>query len=89
MGSTETEQGFTFNEISGSEGDTYLKDGVITMDVVSDPSAIHESTHGMQVFNNQIIGGSKGNIIILREKHYIVPRFQRTEANTHTIGECI
>ena len=57
MGSSDVAQKFTFNEISGSEGNTYLKDGVITMDVVSDANAVHESTHGDQIYK-----GGKGGI---------------------------
>ena len=60
MGSTDVSQKFTFKEVSGSEGDTYVKDGVITMEVVGDASAIHESTHGNQVYKGEIIGGPKG-----------------------------
>ncbi len=60
MGSNDVAQEFTFKEISGSEGDTYLKDGVITMEVVSDNNAIHEATHGFQIHTGQIIGGEKG-----------------------------
>jgi RHS repeat-associated protein len=60
MWSTDVSQKFTFKEVSGSEGDTYVKDGVITMEVVGDASAIHESTHGNQVYKGEIIGGPKG-----------------------------
>jgi len=62
MGSNETSQQFTFNETEGSEGHTYMQDGVITMDVVSDANAVHESTRGMQIFTGEIIaGGGKDN----------------------------
>jgi RHS repeat-associated protein len=60
MGSTDVAQKFTFKEVSGSEGDTYKKDGVITMEIVGDASAIHESTHGDQIYKGEIIGGTKG-----------------------------
>jgi len=52
MGSKDVAQKFTFNEISGNEGNTYLKNGVITMDIVGDANAIHESTHGDQIYKN-------------------------------------
>lgn len=50
MGSTDVVQKFTLKEVSGNEGATYLKDGVITMEIVSDASAIHETTQGDQMF---------------------------------------
>jgi RHS repeat-associated protein len=59
MGSDDVAQEFTFDEINGDEGSTYLKDGVITMEVVSDHNAIHEATHGFQIQTGQIIGGDK------------------------------
>lgn len=60
MGSKDVAQKFTFKEVSGSEGDTYLKDGVITMEIVSDANAIHEGTHAYQIFKGEIRGGEKG-----------------------------
>ena len=60
MGSDDVAQQFTFKEVGGSEGDTYLKDGVITMEIVGDNSAIHEAAHGFQIHTGQIIGGEKG-----------------------------
>ncbi len=60
MGSDDEAQAFTFKEMEGAEGDTYLKDGVITMEIVSDNNAIHEATHGFRMLKGQIIGGEKG-----------------------------
>lgn len=52
MGSEDVAQKFTFKELSaGSKlGGTYNKDGVITMEIVSDPNAVHEATHGYQMY---------------------------------------
>jgi len=61
MGSAAISQKFDFNEITGSQGETYKNNGVITMDVTSDASAIHETTHGMQGFDGEIILGAKGS----------------------------
>jgi RHS repeat-associated protein len=63
MGSKDVEQKFTFNEITGSTGETYVNDNVITMDIISDANAIHESTHGYQIYKKEIIGGAKGRNI--------------------------
>jgi RHS repeat-associated protein len=60
MGSDDVAQEFTFKDVSGREGDTYKEKGVIVMEVVSDASAIHESTHGWQIQTGLIIGGEKG-----------------------------
>jgi hypothetical protein len=56
MGSSETDQLFTFNETEGEEGHTYMQDGVITMDVVGDANAVHESTHAMQMVRGDMVG---------------------------------
>jgi RHS repeat-associated protein len=63
MGSADVKQEFTLNEISGSQGDTYKKDGVITMDIVGDANGIHETTHGNQIYTGKIIGGLPGKNI--------------------------
>jgi RHS repeat-associated protein len=60
MGSDDVAQEFTFKDVSGNEGETYKEKGVIVMEVVSDASAIHESTHGWQIQTGLIIGGPKG-----------------------------
>ena len=61
MGSQNVSQKFDFNEVTGNQGETYMNNGVITMDVVSDASAIHETTHGNQAFNGEIKLGPKGS----------------------------
>jgi len=60
MGSADNPQQFTFKEVRGDQGDTYVHDNVITMEIVGDASAIHEITHGDQIFMGKIIGGEKG-----------------------------
>ncbi|WP_026904617.1 RHS repeat domain-containing protein [Pedobacter glucosidilyticus] len=52
MGSADVSQKFTFNELpAGSEvGGTYNNKGVITMDIVGDANAVHESAHGFQLY---------------------------------------
>jgi len=60
MGSADNPQQFTFKEVTGSRGDTYVHDNVITMEIVGDASAIHEMRHGDQIFTGQIRGGEKG-----------------------------
>jgi RHS repeat-associated protein len=54
MGSTDVAQEFTFNEIEGSIGLTSKKDGVITMDIVSDANAIHEADHGYKMYKGTL-----------------------------------
>lgn len=60
MGDDKVAQKFTFKNVSGPTGDTYIKDGVITMEIVSDANAVHESAHGYQIFKGAITGGVKG-----------------------------
>jgi RHS repeat-associated protein len=51
---TTTKQTFAFNELpAGSEvgGTEKGKDGVITMGITGDANAIHEATHGFQIFS--------------------------------------
>ena len=52
MGDTNNKQEFTFNQIEGNVGGTEMKDGVITMNVVSISNAVHESSHGYDLFKN-------------------------------------
>jgi hypothetical protein len=50
MGSTDVAQKFDFNEVTREVGGTENKNGVITMNIVGDANAIHESTHGFQLY---------------------------------------
>lgn len=59
MGSNDVAQEFTFKEISGVEGKTYQEGGVITMEIVGDANAVHESTHGWQIHTGSIISEGK------------------------------
>jgi RHS repeat-associated protein len=55
---TTTKQTFTFNELpTGSEvgGTEKGKNGIITMAITSDANAIHEATHGFQIFSKGAI----------------------------------
>jgi len=55
MGSKEVTQQFTFKEITGVQGGTENKSGVITMEIVSDANAIHETVHGYQIYKNETL----------------------------------
>ncbi|MGK6353558.1 hypothetical protein [Parapedobacter sp. DT-150] len=72
MGSKEVSQKFTFNELAegSSLGFAYTKDGIITMDIVSDANAIHEAVHGYQIYKS---GGIKQSERLDVE----VPAYQR------------
>jgi hypothetical protein len=63
MGDKNVKQEFTFKQVNGSEGDTYLDNGVITMEITSDANAIHEAAHGYQMYEGKITGGPKGQNI--------------------------
>jgi len=54
MGSKDVSQVFDFNEITSETGGTEVIKGVITMDVVSDANAIHETKHGFQIYDKSI-----------------------------------
>jgi RHS repeat-associated protein len=71
MGDANVAQKFDFNELpAGSEVGNTGKDanGVITMDIVGDANAIHEATHGFQIFK-----GTMSSDALERE----VPAYQR------------
>lgn len=71
MGDPNVAQKFDFNELpAGSEVGNTGKDanGVITMDIVGDANAIHEATHGFQLYK-----GTMGSDQLERE----VPAYQR------------
>jgi RHS repeat-associated protein len=63
MGDSRVTQEFAFKEVTGTEGETYqdAKGGVITMEVVSDANAVHESSHGYQFYQGKLTPGGKGN----------------------------
>jgi len=52
MGDTNNKQEFTFNQIEGNVGGTEMKDGVITMNVVSIANTVHEASHAYDLFKN-------------------------------------
>ena len=57
-------QGYTFIDKTGeSEGATYRKDGIITMEIVSTANAVHEITHAMQVKNGIITGEGRTTML--------------------------
>ena len=65
MGSQDVSQKFTFMDASGEVGDTYRDkaSGVITMEIVNkDGNAIHEATHGYQIFKGKLISSAKGDV---------------------------
>jgi hypothetical protein len=71
MGDANVAQKFDFNELpAGSEVGNTGKDanGVITMDIVGDANAIHEATHGFQLYK-----GTMSSDALERE----VPAYQR------------